>query len=179
MISTRIMQRHETGHCRRWHLCRCGDVLGVLDMHCDVSTSNFPIVSKIILTMQCPNPVDVRLWIPSFDNNFGSPGNGNHSTVCANSFPGLAPSKTWPNSTIMAYIFLDCVARCWALQTKLSIQRPGSLKNTTQHHDASFQSTLDRRSMYYSQKMDPSSPNANSIMWTHTSLEINIKFKIK
>ena len=26
-------------------------------------------------------------------------------------------------------------------------------------------------------KMDPSSPNANSIMWTHTSLEI--KFKIK
>ena len=28
-------------------------------------------------------------------------------------------------------------------------------------------------------KMDPSSPNADSIMWTHTSLEINIKFKIK
>ena len=26
-------------------------------------------------------------------------------------------------------------------------------------------------------KMDPSSPNANSIMWTHTSLEINIKIK--
>ena len=27
--------------------------------------------------------------------------------------------------------------------------------------------------------MDPSSPNANSIIWTHTSLEINIKFKTK
>ena len=61
----------------------------------------------------------------------------------------------------------------------LSTQRPGSPKNTTQHHDVSVQSTLDRRPMYYSQKMDPSSPNANSIMWTHTSLEINIKFKIK
>ena len=62
---------------------------------------------------------------------------------------------------------------------QLSTQRPGSPKNTTQHHDVSVQSTLDRRPMYYSQKMDPSSPNANSIMWTHTSLEINIKFKIK
>ena len=60
---------------------------------------------------------------------------------------------------------------------ELSTQRPGSPKNTTQHHDVSVQSTLDRRPMYYSQKMDPSSPNANSIMWTHTSLEI--KFKIK
>ena len=27
-------------------------------------------------------------------------------------------------------------------------------------------------------KLDPSSSNANSIMWTHTSLEININFKI-
>ena len=62
---------------------------------------------------------------------------------------------------------------------ELSTQRPGSPKNTTQHHDVSVQSTLDRRPMYYSQKMDPSSPNANAIMWTHTSLEINIKFKIK
>ena len=62
---------------------------------------------------------------------------------------------------------------------QLSTQRPGSPKNTTQHHDVSVQSTLDRRPMYYSQKMDPSSPNANAIMWTHTSLEINIKFKIK
>ena len=62
---------------------------------------------------------------------------------------------------------------------QLSTQRPGSPKNTTQHHDVSVQSTLDRRPMYYSQKMDPSSPNANSIMWTHTSLGINIKFKIK
>ena len=60
---------------------------------------------------------------------------------------------------------------------ELSTQRPGSPKNTTQQHDVSVQSTLDRRPMYYSQKMDPSSPNANSIMWTHTSLEI--KFKIK
>ena len=68
---------------------------------------------------------------------------------------------------------------CWALQTTNSTQRPGSPKNTTQHHDVSVQSTLDRRPMYYSQKMDPSSPNANAIMWTHTSLEINIKFKIK
>ena len=60
---------------------------------------------------------------------------------------------------------------------QLSTQRPGSPKNTTQHHDVSVQSTLDRRPMYYSQKMDPSSPNANSIMWTHTSLEINFKIK--
>ena len=50
---------------------------------------------------------------------------------------------------------------------ELSTKRPGSPKNTTQHHDVSVQSTLDRRPMYYSQKMDPSSPNANSIMWTH------------
>ena len=62
---------------------------------------------------------------------------------------------------------------------ELSTQRPGSPKNTTQQHDVSVQSTFDRRPIYYSQKMDPSSPNANSIMWTHTSLEINIKFKIK
>ena len=62
---------------------------------------------------------------------------------------------------------------------ELSTQRPGSPKNTTQQHDVSVQSTLDRRPIYYSQKMDPSSPNANAIMWTHTSLEINIKFKIK
>ena len=62
---------------------------------------------------------------------------------------------------------------------ELSTQRPGSPKNTTQQHDVSVQSTLDRRPMYYSQKMDPSSPNANAIMWTHTSLEINVKFKIK
>ena len=68
---------------------------------------------------------------------------------------------------------------CWALQRTNSTQRPGSPKNTTQQHDVSVQSTLDRRPIYYSQKMDPSSPNANSIMWTHTSLEINIKFKIK
>ena len=35
---------------------------------------------------------------------------------------------------------------------QLSTQRPGSPKNTTQHHDVSVQSTLDRRPMYYSQK---------------------------
>ena len=58
---------------------------------------------------------------------------------------------------------------------ELSTQRPGSPKNTTQQHDVSVQSTLDRRPIYYSQKMDPSSPNANSIMWTHTSLEIKFK----
>ena len=44
----------------------------------------------------------------------------------------------------------ECV--CWALQTTNSTQRPGSPKNTTQHHDVSVQSTLDRRPMYYSQK---------------------------
>ena len=33
-----------------------------------------------------------------------------------------------------------------------------------QHRDVSFQSTLDRRPMYYSQKMDQWSLNANSIM---------------
>ena len=32
-------------------------------------------------------------------------------------------------------------------------KRPGSPKNTTQHHDVSVQSTLDRRPMYYSQKI--------------------------
>ena len=63
---------------------------------------------------------------------------------------------------------------------KLSTQRLESPKSTTQHHDISFQSTLDRRPMYYSYKMNPnpSSPNTNSIMWTHTSLETNIKFKL-
>ena len=35
---------------------------------------------------------------------------------------------------------------------ELSTQRPGSPKNTTQQHDVSVQSTLDRRPMYYSQK---------------------------
>ena len=35
---------------------------------------------------------------------------------------------------------------------QLSTQRPGSPKNTTQQHDVSVQSTLDRRPMYYSQK---------------------------
>ena len=34
---------------------------------------------------------------------------------------------------------------------ELSTQRPGSPKNTTQQHDVSVQSTLDRRPMYYSQ----------------------------
>ena len=38
---------------------------------------------------------------------------------------------------------------------QLSTQRPGSPKNTTQHHDVSVQSTLDRRPMYYSQKNGP------------------------
>ena len=69
------------------------------------------LVSKMILTTQCPHPVDVRLWISSLNNNFGSPGNGNHSAVCKNSFLGMAPSKTWPNWTIVTYIFLDCVKR--------------------------------------------------------------------
>ena len=41
---------------------------------------------------------------------------------------------------------------CWALQRTNSTQRPGSPKNTTQQHDVSVQSTLDRRPMYYSQK---------------------------
>ena len=71
-------------------------------------------------------------------------------------------------------IYLSIVGR---YKLTISTQRPGSPKNTTQHHDVSVQSTLDRRPMYYSQKMDPSSPNANAIMWTHTSLAINIKFK--
>ena len=44
-----------------------------------------------------------------------------------------------------------CNVYCWALQTTNSTQRPGSPKNTTQHHDVSVQSTLDRRPMYYSQ----------------------------
>ena len=35
---------------------------------------------------------------------------------------------------------------------ELSTQRPGSPKNTTQQHDVSVQSTLDRQPMYYSQK---------------------------
>ena len=35
---------------------------------------------------------------------------------------------------------------------ELLTQRPGSPKNTTQQHDVSVQSTLDRRPMYYSQK---------------------------
>ena len=38
---------------------------------------------------------------------------------------------------------------------QLSTQRPGFPKNTTQHHDVSVQSTLDRRPMYYSQKNGP------------------------
>ena len=69
------------------------------------------------------------------------------------------------------YIYLITVGH----YKELSTQRPGSPKNTTQQHDVSVQSTLDRRPIYYSQKMDPSSPNANSIMWTHTSLEIKFK----
>ena len=68
---------------------------------------------------------------------------------------------------------------CWALQTNYFDPTPGIPKNTTQHQDVSFQFTLDRRPMYYSQQKDPSSPNVNLIMWTHTSLEINIKLKIK
>ena len=81
----------------------------------------------------------------------------------------------WFDITVNIYIYIIFVGH----YKELSTQRPGSPKNTTQQHDVSVQSTLDRRPIYYSQKMDPSSPNANSIMWTHTSLEINIKFKIK
>ena len=80
------------------------------------------------------------------------------------------------NSVLILGLCNDGVGR---YKQTISTQRPRSPKNTTQHQDVSFQSTLDRRPMYYSQKMDPWSPNANSIIWTHTSLEINIKFKIK
>ena len=41
---------------------------------------------------------------------------------------------------------------CYALQTNYFDPTPGIPKNTTQHQDVSFQSTLDRRPMYYSQK---------------------------
>ena len=44
---------------------------------------------------------------------------------------------------------------CVGHYKQLSTQRPGSPKNTTQHHDVSVQSTLDRRPMYYSQKNVP------------------------
>ena len=40
---------------------------------------------------------------------------------------------------------------CWALQTNYFDPTPGIPKNTTQHQDVSFQSTLDRRPMYNSQ----------------------------
>ena len=49
---------------------------------------------------------------------------------------------------------LDAQWACsWAVghYKELSTQRPGSPKNTTQQHDVSVQSTLDRRPMYYSQ----------------------------
>ena len=49
---------------------------------------------------------------------------------------------------------------------KLSTQRPGSPKNTTQHQDVSFQSTLDRRPMYYLQNGPVESEcKLNNVNW--------------
>ena len=48
---------------------------------------------------------------------------------------------------------MSCILLCAII--KLSTQRPASPKNRTQHHDVSFQSTLDRRPNYYSQKNGP------------------------
>ena len=51
----------------------------------------------------------------------------------------------------MCYQNWHLFCHCWALQTNHFDPTPGIPKNTTQHQDVSFQSTLDRRPMYYSQ----------------------------
>ena len=60
-----------------------------------------------------------------------------------------------PNKLLRTPPSLDAMTRtchfCWALQTNYFDPTPGIPKNTTQHQDVSFQSTLDRRPMYYSQ----------------------------
>ena len=61
------------------------------------------------------------------------------------------------NFVSTTFIFLEFVSIymyngwCWAIQTNYFDPTPGIPKNTTQHQDVSFQSTLDRRPMYYSQ----------------------------
>ena len=79
---------------------------------------------------------------------------------------------------IVFYNKLQLNTICWALQTTL-YPTPG----IPQEHDSTprrLSSVYPRQATHVlltKTKMDPSSPNANSIMWTHTSLEI--KFKIK
>ena len=66
----------------------------------------------------------------------------------------------------------------WALQTNYppNARDPPRTRLNTTTSRFSLPSTGDPCIIH---KMDPSSPNANSIMWTHTSLETNINFKIK
>ena len=86
----------------------------------------------------------------------------------------------WGIQYIMRHLlhFQKVFHLCWALQTTID-PTPG----IPQEHDSTprrLSSVYPRQAthvLFTKTKMDPSSPNANSIMWTHTSLEI--KFKIK
>ena len=104
---------------------------------------------------------------------------GGHSPIHMGWYYVTHINPWWIGEELIFPVVLETEGKlCWALKLAISTQRPGPPKNTTQHHDVSFQSTLDRRPMYYSEKMDTLSPIAILTMWTHTSLETNIKFKI-